>query len=271
MSTYAIGDIQGCFLTLQRLLQEIAFDPKRDRLWLVGDLVNRGPASLEVLRWAKGLGDNIIAVLGNHDLHLLAYAAGVANHKRRDSLDPVLQAPDRDELLEWLRHRPLFHREGDFALMHGGLDPSWDLASAAALAREAEASLRGSASAATLASLYTGKPERWDPGMRGPERLRSILHIFTRIRVCRPDGNFDFEFKGPPELAPRGYLPWFEIPERKNTEATLVFGHWASLGLRILPRVLALDSGCVWGKFLTALRLEDRSLFQTPCIDFTTS
>ncbi|MFO1462835.1 MAG: symmetrical bis(5'-nucleosyl)-tetraphosphatase [bacterium] len=271
MSTYAIGDIQGCFLTLQRLLEEIRFDPHQDRLWLVGDLVNRGPRSLEVLRWARGLGDRVVAVLGNHDLHLLARAAGVTGPKARDSLEPVLQAPDREDLLAWLRGLPLFHREGDYALVHGGLDPSWDLREAEARAREAESELRGKNVAANLAAIYAGHPERWEPDSRGTERIRAILHIFTRIRVCRPDGALDFQFKGPPEAAPQGYRPWYEAPLHRRSQATFVFGHWAALGLRLMPGALALDSGCVWGKSLSALRLEDRALFQVPCLDLTIS
>lgn len=269
MSTYAIGDIQGCFLTLQKLLKRIAFDPRRDRLWLVGDLVNRGPRSLEVLRWAQGLGDRIVAVLGNHDLHLLARAAGVTRPKRRDNLENILQALDREALLDWLRQLPLYHREGNLALVHGGLHPAWSLEEAETLAREAETALRGRKSKDALASIYTGRPEGWDPQSSGIPRLQAILHILTRIRICRPDGRLDFEFKGEPETAPKGYLPWYEIPHRRT--ATVVFGHWAALGLRLMPDVLALDSGCVWGRELTALRLEDRKVFQEPCIDLTTS
>lgn len=271
MSTYAIGDIQGCFLTLERLLDAISFDPRRDRLWLVGDLVNRGPRSLEVLRWARDLGDRVVAVLGNHDLHLMARAAGVTSPKRRDSLERILQAPDREELLHWLGNLPLFYREGEMALVHGGIDPSWSLDDAANLAREAEEALSGPKFREALAALYRGKPLRWDPNLCGIERSQALLHIFTRIRVCRPDGELDFDFKGPPEEAPAGYLPWFQIPGRRSCEATLVFGHWAALGLRLMPGVLALDSGCVWGRELSALRLEDRSLFQQPCVDFTPS
>lgn len=271
MSTYAIGDIQGCFLTLQKLLERLAFDPGRDRLWLVGDLVNRGPRSLEVLRWAHDLGDRVVAVLGNHDLHLLARAAGVARPRRRDSLEEVLKAPDREALLDWLRQRPLLHREGELSLVHGGLDPSWSLEEAEGLAREAEGALRGPRCREALALIYSGRPERWESSATGAERLQSILHILTRIRVCHPDGRIDFAFKGEPEAAPQGFLPWYEIPGRKSRGATLVFGHWAALGLRLMPDALALDTGCAWGRELTALRLEDRQVFQEPCVDFTTS
>ncbi len=271
MSTYAIGDIQGCFLTLQKLLERLAFDPGRDRLWLVGDLVNRGPRSLEVLRWARGLGDRVVAVLGNHDLHLLARADGVARPRRRDSLEEVLKAPDREDLLDWLRHRPLLHRKGDLSLVHGGLDPSWTLEEAEGLAREAEAALRGPGGHEALSAVYAGRPERWDGSATGTQRLQSILHIFTRIRVCRPDGRLDFAFKGEPEASPEGFLPWYEIPGRKSRGTTLVFGHWAALGLRLMPEALALDSGCAWGRELSALRLEDRAVFQQPCLDLTTS
>jgi len=268
MSTYAIGDIQGCYLTLTRLLEQIAFDPAQDRIWLVGDLVNRGPRSLEVLRWARALGDRLISVLGNHDLYLLARFHGVTGVKKRDTLDEILAAPDRDSLLEWLRHRPLFYREGNLALVHGGLDPAWDIEMAEELAREAEHALSGEKTEETLAALYSGKPDRWNDAFRGNERLRAILHIFTRIRTCRSDGRLNFEFKGPPEASPSGYFPWYAIAGRKGTAAKIHFGHWAALGLRILPEVCGLDSGCVWGRSLSALRLEDGTLFQEPCVDF---
>ncbi|MCE9625725.1 MAG: symmetrical bis(5'-nucleosyl)-tetraphosphatase [Deltaproteobacteria bacterium] len=271
MSTYAIGDIQGCYLTLTRLLEQFAFDPTQDRLWLVGDLVNRGPRSLEVLRWARALGDRVVAVLGNHDLHLMARYHGVTGEKKRDTLDEILAAPDRDSLIDWLRHRPLFHREGNLALVHGGLDPAWDIATSEALAEEAQRALSGKKTKEALAALYSGKPDRWNSAFRGSERLRAILNIFTRIRVCRSDGRLNFEFKGAPEASPSGYFPWYSIPERKGKEAKIVFGHWAALGLRILPEVCAIDSGCVWGRSLSALRLEDGTVFQEPCVDFIIS
>ncbi|HKY62080.1 MAG TPA: symmetrical bis(5'-nucleosyl)-tetraphosphatase [bacterium] len=267
MSTYAIGDIQGCFLTLQKLLEKIGFDPAADRLWLLGDLVNRGPRSLEVLRWASGHGDRVQAVLGNHDLHLLARAAGIDKAKSRDTLDPILKAPDRDDLLAWLKGRPLFHREGANAMVHGGLAPDWDMARAEALAREAEAAIRGGGFAAALKTMNDPRPRRWKESLAGPEREAAILHIFTRIRMVRENGQLDFEFKGAPDQAPAGSWPWFEAEERNRDPARLFFGHWAALGLRIGQTWVGLDSGCVWGRSLSAMRLEDGIIFQESFCD----
>ena len=271
MSTYAIGDIQGCFLTLQGLLEQIGFDPAQDRLWLLGDLVNRGPRSLEVLRWASSHGDRVQAVLGNHDIHLLSRVAGISTPKTRDTLEAVLKASDRDVLLHWLRTRPLFHHEGANAMVHGGLAPDWDLEKAADLAGEASAALQGKDFEATLKAMQGERPKRWKEDLEGPERYAAILHIFTRIRMCREDGRFDFEFKGAPEQAPADTFPWFEAPKRRKDEARILFGHWAALGLRLGKTWAGLDSGCVWGRSLSALRLEDAKIFQEPCRDFTTS
>lgn len=271
MSTYAIGDIQGCYLTFRALLEQIDFDPARDRLWLLGDLVNRGPRSLEVLRWVSSQGDRVQAVLGNHDIHLLSRAAGISMPKTRDSLEAVLKAPDREGLMDWLRSRPLFYREGKHAMVHGGLAPDWDLEKAAALAGEAEAAIRGKDFEATLKAMGGERPRRWKDHLEAPERYATILHIFTRIRMCREDGRFDFEYKGAPESAPADSFPWFGAPERRKDEARILFGHWAALGLRLGKTWAGLDSGCVWGKTLSAMRLEDEKIFQEPCRDFTTS
>lgn len=255
MATYAVGDVQGCFATLERLLARVGFDPGADRLWLVGDLVNRGPRSLEVLRFARGLGDRAAVVLGNHDVHLLARAAGLARRKRFDTLDDVLAAPDRDELLGWLRARPLLHREAGHVMVHAGLLPGWTIDDAAARAREVEALL----AAGDLAPLL-------DRPRATPAAV--TLAAMTRLRVCTTDGEMEPKFKGPPEEAPAGTRPWFAVPGRKSAGTPIVFGHWATLGLRVRPGdFYALDSGCVWGGALTALRLDDGALFQEPAAD----
>jgi len=264
VATYAIGDVQGCFEPLQRLLQRIAFDPDRDRLWLAGDLVNRGPGSLEVLRWARGLGPRLTAVLGNHDLHLLSAALGARPPKPRDTLEPVLSAPDRDELLAWVRGLPLLHREGDRVMVHAGLLPAWSVAEAEELAREAEAAIRGPGLADLLAGLGDA-PSAWSPDLPPAARVRLTIVALTRLRTCTADGVIEPEFSGPPDGAPPGRLPWFEVPGRRSADATVVFGHWAALGLHRAPGVVGLDSGCVWGGALTAVRLEDEAVFQVAC------
>lgn len=265
MATYAVGDIQGCYSELQQLLQQIGLDPARDKLWLVGDLVNRGPDSLQVLRLVKSLGDSAITVLGNHDLHLLAVAEGTAELHRSDTLDEVLGAPDRDELLSWLRHQRLIYAEGDYVLVHAGLLPQWSIKQADKLAHEVEKALRGDDYATFLARMYGNAPHTWNDELDGYKRLRVIVNAFTRLRICTAQGEMEFKFKGEVEKIPEGYMPWFELPERKSRKATVIFGHWSALGLKITPNVIALDTGCLWGGPLTAIRLEDRQLFQVSC------
>ncbi|MBU1425735.1 MAG: symmetrical bis(5'-nucleosyl)-tetraphosphatase [Gammaproteobacteria bacterium] len=265
MATYAIGDIQGCYIELQQLLEQIRFDPAQDRLWLVGDLVNRGPDSLQVLRLVKSLGDSAITVLGNHDLHLLAVAEGVGELHRSDTLDEVLGAPDRDELLTWLRQQRLLHAEGDFVLVHAGLLPQWSVKQAASLAREVESALRGDDYATFFVRMYGNTPHAWDDKLDGYKRLRVIVNAFTRLRVCTPQGEMEFKFKGEVGRIPEGYVPWFEVPQRKSRKASVIFGHWSALGLKVTPKVIALDTGCLWGGPMTAIRLEDRQLFQVNC------
>jgi bis(5'-nucleosyl)-tetraphosphatase (symmetrical) len=265
MATYAIGDIQGCFDSLCALLARCGFDSRDDRVWLAGDLVNRGPGSLEVLRWARDLGDRAVCVLGNHDLHLLARGAGLAGPKRRDTLADVLAAPDADELLSWLRGQPLYHREGDVVMVHAGIDPRWSLDEAAALAAEVEAALSGDRWLEVLASDREPMVP-WRPELEGASRLQSIAEVLTRLRTCRDDGQPCSSFSGPPEEAPAGCHPWFSHPRRRSLGATVIFGHWAALGLRRGPDTWALDSGCVWGGELTALRLDDGAVFQQPAI-----
>jgi bis(5'-nucleosyl)-tetraphosphatase (symmetrical) len=268
MSTYAIGDIQGCHRSLTALLDAIAFRPEEDRLRLVGDLVNRGPESLEVLRWAKGLGEPHVSVLGNHDLHLLARGWGRASAKRLDTLDAILEAPDRGDLLEWLRHRPLLHREGPFLVVHAGLHPAWGVEEAEALARETEAVLRGPRGADLVGSLYPLEDAiDWDPGRTGLERARTVLAILTRIRVVTPGGRVLLDEKGPPEASAAEAVPWFEAPNPRDPGTTVIFGHWSALGLAERPGAVGLDTGCVWGGSLTALRLEDRHVVSVPAAD----
>lgn len=262
MSTYAIGDIQGCYVSLQRLLARLRFDPARDRLWLAGDLVNRGPKNLEVLRWAKAHEHAITAVLGNHDVHLLARGFGVGRRGRRDTLADVLAAPDRDELLDWLRRRPLLVREGERLLLHAGLLPGWTAEEAEARARRAEDLLRGPEVVDLLKRLGGhGSAEQ-----ALVEAARDIA-VFTRVRMLDAQGEPRFDYDGPPESAPQELIPWYAAPGRQTTSCTVVFGHWAALGLRLLPGVIATDSGCVWGNVLSAVRLEDHAVYQEPRAD----
>jgi bis(5'-nucleosyl)-tetraphosphatase (symmetrical) len=265
MATYAIGDLQGCYEPLQRLLDRIRFDAARDRLWLVGDLVNRGPDSLATLRCVHALGEAALTLLGNHDLHLLAVAEGFAKLKRDDTLEDVLTAPDREVLLEWLRHQPLMHYEAGYAMVHAGLLPSWSVTHALELAAEVEAALRASNYRSFLARMYGNQPARWDEDLTGHDRLRVIVNAMTRMRVCTADGTMEFAHKGKPGGMPKGYLPWFAVPDRRSLDTTVIFGHWSALGLVLEPNVVGLDTGCVWGRQLTALRLEDRQLFQVEC------
>lgn len=264
MATYVIGDVHGCYATFRRLLARIQLDLRYDRLWMVGDLVNRGPSSLAMLRWAVDNEDRIVVVLGNHDLHLLARAEGVAEPRRRDTLEEVLASSDRDDLLAWLAARPLFHRDSDAVLVHAGLFPEWSLREAEALAAEASQRLQGDKARKLLAAYGEKRAERWSDGLEGTERARTVLAGLTRIRTVTPGGKLCPEFSGPPDLAPEGCVPWFEAPGRKSAGATILFGHWAALDVRIGNGIAALDSGCAWGKSLTALRLDDGRVFQEP-------
>lgn len=266
MATYAIGDIQGCFTSLMALLKRVAFDPAHDRLWLVGDLVNRGPDSLHTLRFVRDLGPAAVTVLGNHDLYLLMVAYGaVRSRAKDDTIQAVLDAPDREALLGWLRTRPLMHVENGFAMVHAGLLPGWSVPQARALAREVEGALAGPYHADLLHNMWGSEPAAWHPDLRDYARMRVIVNAMTRMRFCTLDGQMDFKVKGEVTKAPKGYVPWFEVPGRKSADTTLVFGHWSALGLRVEPRLLALDSGCLWGRELSAVRLEDRAVFQVAC------
>jgi bis(5'-nucleosyl)-tetraphosphatase (symmetrical) len=262
MATYAIGDVQGCYDELRKLLVEAGFRRGRDRLWFVGDLVNRGPKSLEVLRFVSSLGDAAVTVLGNHDLHLVAQYAGVEKLKEKDTFQDVLDAPDASQLVAWLRRRPMMHVEGEFAMVHAGLLPVWSVEKARQLGAEVEAALRARNHRDFLQRMYGNGPEAWCDELKGWDRLRVIVNAMTRMRFCSREGRMELESKG--AKPPRGYSSWFET-RPANEETTIVFGHWSQLGLKLREKQLGLDSGCVWGGSLSALRLEDRRLWQVPC------
>ncbi len=257
--------MQGCYAPLARLVDSLSFDPSRDRLWFVGDLVNRGPDSLACLRYVKSLGESAVTVFGNHDFHLLCVAEGIEKRRKRDTLEQVLGAPDRDELLAWLRRRPLMHAEGGFALVHAGLLPQWTVTRARELAAEVEQRLRGPDYRSFLERMYGDEPARWSDELEGIERLRVIVNAMTRLRVCTADGAMVLAFKGEPGDARDEWTPWFDMPARKSRDHTVVFGHWSALGLALRPDIVGLDSGCVWGRSLSAVRLGDRRLYQVPC------
>jgi bis(5'-nucleosyl)-tetraphosphatase (symmetrical) len=264
MATYAIGDVQGCYATFERLLARVGFGDG-DRLWLVGDLVNRGTGSLEVLRRVRALGDRATVVLGNHDLHLIGRWFGVAPRKRRDTLEPVLAAADCAQLCEWLRRRPMLHVEGEWLLVHAGLQPSWSVADAEREARAVEAELTAP-SARDFLAVARREPEagvRWHAQLAGFQRLQSALWVLSRVRTLRADGSLCLAYDGPPAGAPPGCRPWFDVPARW-TEATALFGHWSALGLHVGANAIGLDTGAVWGRALTALRLDDRLVFSEP-------
>ena len=268
MATYAIGDVQGCDDALQRLVEQIRFDPASDRLWFVGDLVNRGPDSLKVLRYIKSLGSSAVVVLGNHDLFLLAVAEGIATSRPEDTLQAILAAPDRDELLGWVRQQRLLYREHPFVLVHAGLLPQWSIDDAEELAHEVEIGLRSPYYKHVLRALYPSKHLQWSSNLTGPARLATIIKILTRLRACSADGLMESSYSGPPDHIPAGFLPWFRIENRERRDTTIICGHWASLGLYCEENLLAIDSGCVWGRQLTAMRLEDREVFQVDCNNF---
>jgi bis(5'-nucleosyl)-tetraphosphatase (symmetrical) len=260
MATYAIGDVQGCFDELTQLLAKVNFE-KADHLWFVGDLVNRGPKSLDVLRFVRDLGARAATVLGNHDLHLIAQHAGVERPHKGDTFQDVLEAADADQLVDWLRTQPMVHVEGAYAMVHAGLLPQWSIDKAAALGKEVAAALAASDYRDFLKAMYGDKPDRWSDALSGWDRLRVIVNAMTRMRLCDRAGRIDLDGKG---TEPRqGYLRWYHA--RRREERTLLFGHWSQLGLVAEPHVLGLDSGCVWGGALSALRLEDRTLFRIPC------
>jgi bis(5'-nucleosyl)-tetraphosphatase (symmetrical) len=265
MATYAVGDIQGCFHSFQSLLKRIQFNPTSDQLWLVGDLINRGSGSLEVLRWVFEHQSSIVTVLGNHDLHTLVVAEGFVSAHRSDTIQALLDAPDADELLSWLRHQPLLHFEHDCLMVHAGLLPQWTAAKAQSLAQEVHQALSADNYREFLKHMYGNQPVQWDDALTGYDRLRLITNAMTRLRVCTQAGEMEFNFKGELASLPLGFLPWFELEDRVSADTTIVFGHWSAIGLRQTNNVYALDTGCLWGGALTAIRLEDKAVFQVPC------
>ena len=271
MTTYAIGDLQGCFEPLQRLLQKIDFSPQRDQLVFAGDLVNRGPQSLEVLRYVKSLGHAATTVLGNHDLHLIA-AARSGHVGRNDTFDDILRASDCDELLDWLLAQPLVHEDANSGalILHAGVPPQWDRAQTLSLAQEVSSTLTGPKSDKFLAQMYGNEPDIWDEKLRGIERLRFVVNCFTRLRYCDADGRSHLKPSGTPGTQAEGLMPWFEVPGRKTAKDTIIFGHWSTLGKVHWPQaqVYGLDTGCLWGGCLTALNLTTMQTISVDCEQF---
>ena len=259
MAVYAIGDVQGCFDELIKLLDLIKFDPEQDQVWLAGDLVNRGPKSAEVLRFAMAHPDSVKVVLGNHDLYLIANAVGInIHHNKMDTMESVLDAEDCDELINWLRQQPLFHYDEtlEFSMVHAGVPPKWSLKKCRKRAREVEDVLRSDNWQDFFHNMYGNKPNKWSKELTGWDRLRYITNCFTRLRYCHDDGRLALKFKGDPKIKPEGELPWFEMPNRKTQDDKILFGHWSTLGTGQYDNVFSLDSGAVWGEQLTAVRID---------------
>jgi bis(5'-nucleosyl)-tetraphosphatase (symmetrical) len=264
---YLIGDVQGCCGALDRLLAKIDFSPSRDRLCVLGDLVNRGPESLETLRRLRSFGSSATCLLGNHDLNLLAVAQGVRKPHRGDTIAEILEAPDRSDWLDWLRHRRMAVFEHGWLMVHAGVVPQWDLAQSLALAAEVEALLQGDGLADFLPQMYGDQPARWDDTLTGVPRWRFVINTLTRIRFVAADGTLDLVTKDGADAAPAGHTPWFEAPQRRSAGTPIAFGHWATLGLISRPDLISLDTGCVWGRQLSAMRIDDgrRELIQVDC------
>lgn len=269
MATFVIGDVQGCFDELQELVEYISFKPKKDQLWFVGDLVNRGPQSLQTLRWIKSLGNSAVTVLGNHDLHLLAAYAGVKEISTNSSLYPVLQANDVDILMEWLRHQPLmaYNRHLEFVMVHAGLAPQWKIQHALNYAKEVEDILRSNKYKDFLNNMYGDQPDQWNDRLKNWDRLRTITNFMTRVRYCNNQGVMSFSDKGPPGTQSAHMKPWYEIASRKSQDTCVVFGHWSTLGYLHDNNIISTDTGCLWGGLLTAIKIEAESLtiYQLNC------
>lgn len=265
MTLYAIGDVQGCAQKLSELLYKISDAPVTQKWVFVGDLINRGPDSLGTLRMIRQLGDAATVILGNHDLHLLAVSQGIRSTHVLDTFEDILNAPDREEHLDWLRHQPLAHFENNHLFVHAGVLPQWSVVQTLARAKEIETALQGPDWVSHLRAMYGNTPNQWSDTLVGPDRLRCIINVLTRLRFCTPDGAMEFVTKENAAAALPGYVPWFDIPERTIQTSTVVFGHWSSLGLVMRPNLIGLDTGCVWGGQLTAVRLHDRALFQIGC------
>jgi len=258
MTIYAVGDIQGCYDELNALLDKLKFDFRRDTLWFTGDLVNRGPRSLEVLRFVKSLGDCAVTVLGNHDLHLLAVAYGHEPAKKNDTLDAILEASDREELLTWLRTRPLIHHDEirKLTLVHAGLSPQWSLNTALQCAWEVEQVLSGDSYNDFLANMYGNQPVKWDASLKGWDRLRFITNCCTRLRYVNTEGDLELTTKGAPGTQPKGFIPWFRSSQRTSADTKILFGHWSTYGFSVENNTVCLDSGCIWGGKLTAVNVD---------------
>lgn len=262
MATYAIGDIQGCYHAFQALLARIEFNQNKDQLWLVGDLINRGSGTLEVLRWCYAHRDNLRVVLGNHDLHALVVAEGIVAAHRGDTLDALMVAEDRDTLLTWLRHQPLIYKDADYLMVHAGLLPQWTVEQSMLYAAEVEDALRSKDYLHFLKHMYGNLPNHWDAELSGLDRLRVITNAATRLRICTPEGEMEFKFKGELKDVPDGYVPWFDVPKRATKDIQVIFGHWSALGLQQRENVFALDTGCLWGGNLTAMNLSTKAIVQ---------
>lgn len=269
MATWALGDVHGCWLTLQRLLETIEWDREHDSLWFVGDLVNRGPSSLDVLRWAYENRSRLTTVLGNHDLHLLARAVGAAKAREEDTLDEILEAPDREELLAWLRSRPLMHRFGPYVMVHAGLAPDWNIELTAGLADAVAERIDGDDGDEMIRKLYADRKVAWSVDLRGDEQLAAAVAIFTRLRMVDSQGCAQLDFAGPPGVAPDGWKPWYTKSAVRSQGYRLLFGHWAQFGFYRAHDAVCLDSGCVYGGRLTAICLNDGKVVQEPAIDVT--
>jgi bis(5'-nucleosyl)-tetraphosphatase (symmetrical) len=268
MASFLIGDVQGCDAPLGRLLRQIDFSPSRDTLYVLGDLVNRGPESAAVLRRLMGCGESAKCLLGNHDLSLLAVAHGRRAPHRNDTMDKVLLAPDRGALIEWLRQQRMAIRAHGLLMVHGGVLPQWDVMQTLLLAAEVETALRGPELVDFLSQMYGNQPDRWDDALKGADRLRVIVNALTRLRFCTPEGVMDLKASGGSKDAPPGYLPWFDVPGRKTAGATIAFGHWSTLGFMHRRDIISLDTGCVWGGCLSALKLREggaHELIQVKC------
>lgn len=265
MPTYVIGDLQGCQASLLSLLERIHQESADASVIFVGDLVNRGPHSLATLRTIRQLGSRATALLGNHDLHLLAVATGIRQAHASDTINDILQSEERDEWIDWIRNRPLAHFDNGHLIVHAGVLPQWTAQQTLALAREVETVLRGSDWIDFLRQMYGNQPARWSDELTGTDRLRCIVNALTRIRYCTPDGAMELTNKEAFGPALSGFVPWFDMPGRRSRDTTIVFGHWSTMGLLLRPDVIGLDTGCVWGGKLTAVRLEDRLVIQVDC------
>ncbi|MCR9581420.1 symmetrical bis(5'-nucleosyl)-tetraphosphatase [Vibrio antiquarius] len=262
MATYIVGDIQGCFDELQRLLEQVSFSAKKDQLWLAGDLVARGPKSLETLRFVKSLGTSATVVLGNHDLHLLAVDHGIKKVKDKDKTAPIFTAPDKEDLLAWLAQQPLMAEHDEFVMCHAGISPQWNLKTARKCAREVERIIQSEELPWLLKNMYSNQPDSWDDSLQGLDRYRYIINAFTRMRFCFPDGRLDMDCKLPPQqVSGNELIPWFDVPQRVHLNKTVLFGHWAALQGHVDEEIIGLDTGCVWGGSLTMLRWDDKKIF----------